>query len=117
MTSLTAPSSPTLCLRSLCVWGLWSVHSCFLFSYPINLLLAHVDAGRVASTCQTLIPARDVPRQRALVGHAFPSATEVSTEFPWESAPVGMTEISLGSAVTGEQRGLTELGAEGPGVV
>lgn len=99
------------------VWGLRSVHSCFLFSYPINLLLARVDAVRVASTCQTLTPPRDVPRQCALLGRAFPSAAEVSAEFPWEAAQVGMTEISLGSAAAGEQRGLTELGAEGPGVV
>lgn len=99
------------------VWGLWSVRSCFLFSYPINLLLAHVDAVRVASTCQTLVPLRDVPRQCALLGRAFPSAAEVGAEFSWEAAQVGMREISLGSAVTGEQRGLTELGAEGPGVV
>lgn len=89
------------------VLGLWFIYSCFLFSYAINLLLAHVDAGRVASTCQTLITLRDVPRRYAFLGHAFPSATEVSIEFPWEAAQVRMTELSLGPVV----RRLTELGS------
>lgn len=100
------------------VQGLWSFHSCFLFSHAVNLLLAHVDAGHVASTYQTLITLHDMPSWCAwsctCLDHAFPSATEVSTEFPWEAAHIRMTELSLGSIATGEQRGLTEWGSSRP---